>query len=97
VNLPEICRMHEMPPVDAVVCGLPWASFSETLQGDIFEAMFAQAAPDLTFATFAYWQGVILPAGRRFSRRLRGAFSRVRRSHTVWRNLPPAFVYRCAR
>lgn len=94
-NLTEIRVTHDLPPVDAIVCGLPWASFSAALQDEIFEAMLQNAAPDATFATFAYWQGVVLPAGRRFSKKLRATFSRVNRSHTVWKNLPPAFVYRC--
>ena len=51
--------------------------------------------PGGTFATFAYWQGLALPAGQRFASRLRSTFSRVQRSPTVWKNLPPAFVYRC--
>jgi phospholipid N-methyltransferase len=54
-------------------------------------------APGGQFATFAYWQGMLLPAAWRFSRRLHRTFSSVQRSRTVWRNLPPAFVYRCVR
>lgn len=95
-NLAAICDAQGLGAVDAVICGLPWASFSAALQTDIFDAMLSRMAPGATFATFAYWQGVILPAGRRFSKRLRSSFSQVKRSHTVWRNLPPAFVYRCS-
>ena len=86
-----------MDQIDAVLCGLPWASFPESLQREIMEAMLSMLAPGGKFATFAYWQGVILPAGMRFSRLLSETFSSVERSPTVWRNLPPAFVYRCTR
>jgi phosphatidylethanolamine/phosphatidyl-N-methylethanolamine N-methyltransferase len=96
-NVVELCRQHGMNQVDAVVCGLPWASFSESLQTEIMDAMFEVLRPGGQFATFAYWQGVVLPAGLRFSRRLHDSFTSVQRSHTVWRNLPPAFVYRCVR
>ncbi len=96
-NVAELCRQESMGQVDAIVCGLPWASFSESLQSEIMEAMLEVLAPGGQFATFAYWQGVILPAGKRFSRRLHSTFATVERSHTVWRNLPPAFVYRCIR
>jgi phosphatidylethanolamine/phosphatidyl-N-methylethanolamine N-methyltransferase len=96
-NVAEICRQESMGQVDAIICGLPWASFSESLQTEIMDAMLEVLAPGGQFATFAYWQGMILPAGRRFSRRLRSTFTSVERSHTVWRNLPPAFVYRCIR
>ena len=93
----ELCREQSMDQIDAIVCGLPWASFPESLQREIFDAMLTMLPPGGQFATFAYWQGVILPAGIRFSRRLSETFSSVERSPTVWRNLPPAFVYRCTR
>lgn len=96
-NVLELCQRESMQKVDAIVCGLPWASFSESLQTQIMDAMLDVLVPGGQFATFAYWQGVMLPAGVRFSRRLKETFSTVQRSHTVWRNLPPAFVYRCVR
>ncbi len=97
VNVGELCRRESIAEVDAVICGLPWASFSQSLQSEIMESMLDVLAPQAKFATFAYWQGVVLPAGRRFSRRLRNTFASVQRSDTVWRNMPPAFVYRCVR
>lgn len=96
-NIAEICRRESVDQIDAVICGLPWAAFPESLQTEIMDAMMSVLKPGGQFATFAYWQGVILPAGMRFSRRLRGTFSSVHRSQTVWKNLPPAFVYRCVR
>jgi phospholipid N-methyltransferase len=96
-NVAQLCRQQSMDRVDAIICGLPWASFPPSLQSDIMDAMLEVLVPGGQFATFAYWQGVILPAGLRFHRRLRGTFSSVHRSRTVWRNLPPAFVYRCIR
>ena len=96
-NIQTLCRQHAMERVDAIVCGLPWAAFPDSLQREIMDAMLTVLAPGGQFATFAYWQGVVLPAGRRFSRRLRSSFPEVHRSPTAWRNLPPAFVYRCVR
>jgi len=96
-NVAQLCRQRSIDQVDAILCGLPWASFSPTLQDEILQAMLSVLAPGGQFATFAYWQGVILPAGVRFSRKLNETFQSVHRSPTVWRNLPPAFVYRCTR
>jgi phospholipid N-methyltransferase len=93
----ELCRQSSMESVDAIVCGLPWAAFPESLTDEIMDAMFSVLRPGGQFATFAYWQGVILPAGMRFSRRLNRTFRSVEKSPTAWRNLPPAFVYRCIR
>ena len=53
--------------------------------------------PGGQFATFAYLQGLLLPAGQRFKDKLAQSFSKVEKSPTVWRNLPPAFVYRCTK
>ncbi len=96
-NVVELCRKRGISQVDAILCGLPWASFSESLQREIMGAMFAVLPPGGQFATFAYLQGLALPAGRRFARHLHEHFSVVEKSPTVWRNLPPALVYRCVR
>ena len=31
-NVGELCRRENMDSVDAIICGLPWASFSDSLQ-----------------------------------------------------------------
>lgn len=97
VRVAELCRSEGVESVDAVLCGLPWASFSEDLQEQCLDALFEVLAPGGRFATFAYWQGLALPAGQRFRRKLRERFGGFSTSPTVWRNLPPAFVYRCVR
>ena len=94
-NVQEICHQQSLKSVDAIISGLPWAAFPDVLQTEIMDSMLKVLRPGGTFATFAYWQGLALPAGKRFGRRLRETFSRVERSKTVWKNLPPAFVYRC--
>ncbi|MCO8123431.1 methyltransferase domain-containing protein [Stieleria sp. TO1_6] len=96
-NLNALCDQQGIQSIDAVICGLPWASFPESLQAEIMETMIDRMSDQAQFATFAYWQGVVLPAGRRFSRRLKSSFHTVGRSHTVWSNVPPAFVYRCVK
>ncbi len=94
-NVQALCRQQGIDQVDAILCGLPWAAFPESLQNECFDAMLRVLRPGGQFATFAYWQGVVLPAGRRFAKRLESTFSEVQRSPTVWANVPPAFVYRC--
>ena len=96
-NVAALCDQESIDQIDAIICGLPWASFSDALQTEIMETMLARLRPGGQFATFAYWQGIVLPAGRRFSRRLNASFSAVEKSETAWINLPPAFVYRCVR
>ena len=94
-NLPEILNENGCPHTDIIISGLPWAIFPEKLQDEILGAVIEALPPGGKFATFAYIQGVMLPAGIRFRRRLENLFSKVESSHIIWRNLPPAFVYRC--
>jgi len=82
---------------DSIVCGLPWASFPEDLQDDLLHTVRQVLKPGGALATFAYLQGVLLPAGQRFREKLKANFGSVSTTRTVWMNLPPAFVYRAVR
>lgn len=83
--------------VDAVVCGLPWALFDSATQSAILADVGRVIGATGAFATFAYLHGMTLAAARAFRRTLRGTFDEVVVSATVWRNVPPAFVYVCRR
>ena len=78
-----------------MICGLPWAAFPETLQDELLATILTVLRPGGRFLTFAYLQGLLLPAGRRFRKKLKTTFDRVTTTRTVWCNVPPAFVY-CA-
>lgn len=94
-DIDEICDQRGIGQIDCIICGLPWAAFSADLQRCLMRAVLSRLSPGGHFATFAYLQGTLLPAGMRFAKLLRGSFAEVQCSSTVWRNLPPAFVYRC--
>lgn len=83
--------------VDAVICGLPWALFDDATQAGVLDEVGRAIGDTGAFTTFAYLQGMALPAARRFRSTLRSRFDEVLVSATVWRNLPPAFVYVCRR
>ncbi len=91
------CRQRNIAQVDGIISGLPWAAFTSELQNSIIEAMFRVLPVGGQFATFAYLQGLMLPAGKRFQSLLKHNFSKVTKSPVVWMNMPPAFVYRCVR
>jgi phospholipid N-methyltransferase len=95
--LGRILRELGVERVDCIISGLPWASFSDALQDQLLDATLAALRPGGRFATFAYLQGLVLPGGRRFRRKITGRFAQVERSPVVWSNVPPAFVYRCTR
>lgn len=82
---------------DAILSGLPWAGFSRDLQERLLAAVLKVLRPGGRFATFAYSHAAWLPPGRRFRKLLESSFKGVKTTGVVWRNLPPAFVYRCER
>lgn len=82
---------------DCIVSGLPWALFTPALQDRLLDAVVGALKPGGRFATFAYIPAAWLPTGRRFRKRLHGHFPQVETTHVVWKNFPPAFVYRCRR
>jgi phospholipid N-methyltransferase len=94
-DIEQICDERSVGQIDCIICGLPWAAFSADLQHCLMNAVLSRLSEGGYFATFAYLQGTILPAGMRFADLLHESFGDVRHSRTVWRNLPPAFVYRC--
>ena len=94
-NLPYILKAKNLPSADIVLSGLPWAIFSENLQTEILTAVYDSLKVGGQFATFAYVQGLLMPAGIRFRKKLDLQFSKVETSRIIWKNFPPAVVYRC--
>lgn len=84
------------PPVDVVVSGLPWTAMPAARQLSILDAVRDALSPRGRFTTFAYAHTAWTPPARRFARLLRSRFAIVERTPVVWRNLPPAYVYRAA-
>ncbi len=96
-HIEEYCRQEGVQQLDAIVCGLPWASFPESLQRRILEATIRVLKPGGQMVCFGYHIGLLTPAGKRFYRILPEYFKTNRRSKPVWRNAPPAFVLRCTK
>lgn len=77
---------------DCIVSGLPWAAFEEELQDSLLDAIMDVLEPGGGFATYMYLWSIMLPAGRRFRRKLHERFAESGVAAAVWRNLPPAIV-----
>ncbi|MEW6709621.1 MAG: ribosomal RNA adenine dimethylase domain-containing protein [Candidatus Riflebacteria bacterium] len=88
-------RQYGVKHADAIISGLPWASFSESLQDEILSETVSGLKKNGVFTTFAYLHGLVLPSGKRFRQKLLKYFSKVETSPVVWENLPPALVYWC--
>ncbi len=96
-NLPARLARRDVDAADTIISGLPWAAFDFALQDRLLSATLEVLRPGGHFTTFAYLQGLLLPSGKRFRGKLDEHFAAVSRSRIVWRNLPPAFAYRCRR
>jgi phosphatidylethanolamine/phosphatidyl-N-methylethanolamine N-methyltransferase len=81
--------------VDCVVSGLAWANMLPRTQDQLLHAILKSLKPEGQFVAFAYAHAVVLPTSLSFRRRLRRHFERVETTPIVWRNLPPAYVFRC--
>ena len=96
-NVGQIVRDLGARQVDCVVSGLPWANFDAEAQDRLLDATRSVLRDGGMFVTFAYLTGMMLRSGKRFQRKLHTCFSSVTKSPIVWWNLPPAFIYQCAR
>ena len=92
----EYLALHERQVADYIISGLPWANIPTENQDRIMDAILASLAPNGIFTTFAYLHARWLPKARQFRRALERRFAQVQTSPVIWRNLPPAFVYRCS-
>jgi phosphatidylethanolamine/phosphatidyl-N-methylethanolamine N-methyltransferase len=97
IKLGALLAENDVEHADAVVSGLPWSLFDDETQGLILGQIADLIGPTGAFTTFAYRHGLLLSAARRFRRALHETFEEVLVTATVWRNVPPAFVYVCRR
>ena len=91
-KLTELLRAEGIGPVDAIVSGLPLRSLPRQVGNAIAAESFAALRSGGVFIQFTYW--VVPPVPRSAAAKL--AIEGVVRGH-VWRNLPPATVWRYSR
>lgn len=92
VRLPELLAARDVDRVDHVVCGLPWAVFSDDVQRRLLDATASSLDHRGSFTTFTYLHATPMAAARRFRRLLEASFEEVIPGRTVWANCPPALV-----
>ena len=78
-----------------VISGLAWGNMMPAMQDRIFNAMLESLTPDGQFVAFAYVHARFFPTTLRFRKLMFTKFARVERTPIIWRNVPPAYVYRC--
>lgn len=78
-----------------IVSGLAWGNMMPALQDRIMNAITTALTPDGQFVAFAYAHARYYPTTLRFRKLMFRHFSRVETTPIIWRNIPPAYVYRC--
>jgi phospholipid N-methyltransferase len=94
-DLPALAEEAGVEAADLIISALPWTLLDAEKQSDILSAVAAALAPHGTFATVVTLPVRPLPRIRRLRRYLAQTFDSVTRTHTVWRNTPPASLYVC--
>jgi len=97
LDLESICTQEHRPPVDLVLSGLGWPSLPGPVRDGILEQTARVLRPGGEFRTFGYHVGLLFPGAWKFRAKCRELFSTFEISPVIWRNLPPAFVYRCVK
>jgi len=80
-----------------IISGLAWGNMMPAAQDRIMSAVSSALAPEGQFVAFAYIHARYFPTTLRFRKLMFREFSRVETTPVIWRNLPPAYVYRCWR
>ena len=94
-KLREYLKKYEVKHADAIISGLPWAVFPDELQDNILYETQMGLKKGGIFTSFTYVHSLLLPAAQRFKKKLIKYFSEVSLSPVIWKNIPPAVVYRC--
>lgn len=94
-NVGAICAKEGIDALDAVISGLPWLLFPESLQAHILRETVRLMRPGAGFNAITYNAGRLMPKVRKFRRLMESVFSEVSVKGPIWGNLPPAFVYHC--
>ena len=94
-NLKSRLQREKLESIDAAISALPWTTLPSSVQDSLLDAIVEALNPGCYFTTIAYVTGIFTPSGIKFKRKLKKHFSHVGLSRLEWKNIPPAFVYRC--
>ncbi len=96
-DLPQALVARGIDGVDLIISGLPWQSFAGPAGLRLVDTIAGCLAPGGCYTQFTYSWTRWAPPAKRQHRALSATFDEVQVSRTIWRNLPPAFVYTSTR
>ncbi len=91
----HLARYVKSGTARCIVSGLAWGNMLPALQDRIMNAILAALAPGGLFVGFAYSHARYYPTTLRFRKWMQTRFVRFETTPVIWRNVPPAYVYRC--
>jgi phosphatidylethanolamine/phosphatidyl-N-methylethanolamine N-methyltransferase len=96
-ELPALLALRGIAGADAVVSGLGWSATRPGREDPLVPVVARALADDGVFVQFAYCATSWAAPARALRAELDDCFADVETSPVVWRNLPPAVVYRASR
>lgn len=88
----DLHAQRDMPPTQAIVCGLPFASLPASVQDGVVSNIDRLLSAGGTFRTFQYLHAFNMANAKAFRRRMDQVFGPGRCVAKVLRNVPPACV-----
>lgn len=92
-NINKYLSRMNLGGCDCIISSLPWTAFSNNSQNNLLDSIHASLLPGGIFLTFVYIHSQFMPSGTRFRKKLIEKFGNINKTHTVWKNIPPAFIY----
>lgn len=80
---------------DCIISGIPWTNFNTNVQQKLFTPVYESLDKNGVFLTFAYIHSPYLKTGKEFKKLLNKKFKKVEISKIIWKNFPPAIIYKC--
>lgn len=94
-NLKDILHQKGIQKVDCIISGLPWTFFKDAQQDTLLNVIYECLNEGGYFVAFAYAFAFSPFRRRKFERKLGNTFNNVEIPKIVWKNFPPAIIYRC--
>ena len=96
-HIEELLAAEGLGKADLIISGLPLILMPQPVMESIVAQAAKVVAPGGAFHTFSYLHSRPLPSTNRLRGLMREHFDTFAISDPVWRNVPPAFVYRGTR
>lgn len=96
-RLSQFAAQAGFKDAESIISALPWTVFPLPVQEEVIGTVASLLTENGVFTTVACYGIHLTRAGRNFRTLLDDKFAKVHATPVVWRNFPPAFIYRCSK